>query len=147
MDTGTEDINKDEKESVMEKIKAQGVKAIDAAKTFITAAAIDFVVLTNATSYPIRNEFVNLLRSMKNIESPLTIKATKGDDQWTVPDSIPSGDEFTRQFSVRTESTKRGSAKIVAHCTLSSKQWLNNIKWHPQMISFLKHKNIFINFD
>eukprot|EP00957_Ditylum_brightwellii_P127855 9750198-Ditylum_brightwellii.AAC.1 len=113
MDTGLEDINKYNKESVMEKIKAQGVKAVDAAKTFITATAIDFVVPTNATSYPIRNKFVNLLQSMKKIKSSLTMKATNGENQWTVPESIPSGDKFTCQFSIRTKSTKRGSAKVV----------------------------------
>eukprot|EP00957_Ditylum_brightwellii_P015431 1161334-Ditylum_brightwellii.AAC.1 len=113
MDTGSEDINKYKKESVVKKIKAQGVKAVDAAKTFIAATAIDFVVPMNATSYPIRNKFANLLRTMQKIELLLTIKATKGDDQWTMPEAIPSRDKFTRQFSVRTESTKIGSAKIV----------------------------------
>eukprot|EP00957_Ditylum_brightwellii_P093321 7106633-Ditylum_brightwellii.AAC.1 len=65
-------------------------KAIDAAKNFITATAIDFVVPTNATSYLIRSEFVNLLQEMTKIESSLTIKATKGNDQWKVPETIPS---------------------------------------------------------
>jgi hypothetical protein len=84
---------------------------------------------------------------MRKLENSVTIKSSQGDDTWTDPDKIPSGNDFTKQFSVRTETTKRGTAKIVVYCTLSSKQWLNNIKWNPQMMSFLKTKSIFINFD
>eukprot|EP00957_Ditylum_brightwellii_P175913 13395163-Ditylum_brightwellii.AAC.1 len=50
---------------------------------------------------------------MKKIELSLTIKASKENDTWTEPERILSGDEFTNQFSVRTETTKRGIAKIV----------------------------------
>eukprot|EP00957_Ditylum_brightwellii_P121338 9253243-Ditylum_brightwellii.AAC.1 len=95
MDTGSEVINKYEQESIVEKIKAQGVKVVNAAKTFITATAINFVVPMTATSYPIRNTFANILRTMQKIEPLLTVKGTKGDDQWMVPDTILSGDKFT----------------------------------------------------
>eukprot|EP00957_Ditylum_brightwellii_P148267 11288637-Ditylum_brightwellii.AAC.1 len=92
---------------------AQGVKAVNAAKIFVTATAIDFVVPANVTKYPIRREFVNLLHEMKKIETSLTIKASKGNDTWTEPEKILSGDDFTKQFLVRTETTKQGTAKIV----------------------------------
>eukprot|EP00957_Ditylum_brightwellii_P168136 12799570-Ditylum_brightwellii.AAC.1 len=94
-------------------MKAQGVKAVNTAKIFVTATAIDFVVPVNATKYPIQREFVNLLQGMKKIEPSLTIKASKGNNTWTEPERILSGDKFTNQFYVRTETTKRGIAKIV----------------------------------
>jgi hypothetical protein len=139
MDTDPEVTFNFGKESVAEKMMAHGVKAVNAAKIYVTATAIDFVVPANATKYPIHQEFVNLLHEMIKIENSLTIKASKGSDTWTEPEKIPSGDDFTKQFSVRTETTKRGTAKIVVHCTLSSKQWLNNINWNSQMMSFLKN--------
>ena len=77
---------------------------------------------------------------MQSIELSLTILAAKGDEQWNIPDNVSSGEDFTTQFTIRTESTKREITKIAVHCTLSSKQWLNSIKWHPQMMAFLKLK-------
>eukprot|EP00957_Ditylum_brightwellii_P064487 4893988-Ditylum_brightwellii.AAC.1 len=53
MDTGSEDVSNYEKESVAEIMRAQGVKAVNVAKIFLTATAIDFVVPTNVTKYPI----------------------------------------------------------------------------------------------
>eukprot|EP00957_Ditylum_brightwellii_P155214 11816284-Ditylum_brightwellii.AAC.1 len=73
-------------------MKAQGVKAVNAAKLYITATAIDFVVPANATKYPIRRKFVNLLQEMKKIDLSLTIKASKGNDTWKEPKTTPSGD-------------------------------------------------------
>eukprot|EP00957_Ditylum_brightwellii_P015702 1183694-Ditylum_brightwellii.AAC.1 len=84
---------------------------------------------------------------MQSIKPSLTILVAKGDEQWNIPDTVPSGEDFTPQFAVRTESAKRGNTDIVVHCMLSSKQLLNSIKWHPQMMAFLKQKNLFINFD
>eukprot|EP00957_Ditylum_brightwellii_P000800 63219-Ditylum_brightwellii.AAC.1 len=113
MDTGLENLNKYKQESAVEKITGQGVKAVNAVKKFITVTAINFVVPPNAISYPIRNKFLQLIKEMQSIEAYLTILAAKGDDQWTIPDTVPSGNEFTTQFAVRTESTKRGNTKIV----------------------------------
>eukprot|EP00957_Ditylum_brightwellii_P001132 89590-Ditylum_brightwellii.AAC.1 len=92
---------------------SHGVKAVNAAKIYVTATAIDFVVPVKATKYPIRREFVNLLHKMRKLENSVTIKSSKGDDKWTDPEKILSGDDFTKQFLVRTETTKRGTAKIV----------------------------------
>eukprot|EP00957_Ditylum_brightwellii_P093595 7127270-Ditylum_brightwellii.AAC.1 len=41
------------KESAVEKLMAHGVKAVNAAKIYVTATAINFVVPANATKYPI----------------------------------------------------------------------------------------------
>eukprot|EP00957_Ditylum_brightwellii_P083222 6327225-Ditylum_brightwellii.AAC.1 len=41
------------KESIEEKMMAHRVKAVNAAKIYVTATAINFVVLANATKYPI----------------------------------------------------------------------------------------------
>eukprot|EP00957_Ditylum_brightwellii_P111435 8499442-Ditylum_brightwellii.AAC.1 len=77
MDTGPDNLHKYEQESTIEKIKAQGVKAVNSAKKFITATAINFVVLLNATSYAIRNKFVQLTKTMQSLKPSLTIMAAK----------------------------------------------------------------------
>eukprot|EP00957_Ditylum_brightwellii_P080567 6128474-Ditylum_brightwellii.AAC.1 len=49
MGTGIDKTNKYNQGSNMDRIKEQGVKAIDAAKQFITATAIDFIVSQKST--------------------------------------------------------------------------------------------------
>eukprot|EP00957_Ditylum_brightwellii_P010576 800901-Ditylum_brightwellii.AAC.1 len=83
---------------------------------------------------------------MQQVDSSTMIIAAKGKEQWNILENIPGGEEFTKSFIAKSESTKRGHNKIMVHCTMSTKQWLNNIKWNPQFMTYLKAKNIFINF-
>eukprot|EP00957_Ditylum_brightwellii_P147934 11264408-Ditylum_brightwellii.AAC.1 len=89
MDTGPENLNMYEQENIVDQIKAQGVKVVDAAKKYITATTIDFVVLPNTTSYPIRKDFIQLIKAIQNIKPSLTILAAKEMNNGTYQITFP----------------------------------------------------------
>eukprot|EP00957_Ditylum_brightwellii_P143274 10915500-Ditylum_brightwellii.AAC.1 len=90
MGTGTEMMDKHTVIHMEEQLQEQGDKAINAMQKYKTAMSFDFVLPDKGNTYPIQDEFVKLLQVIQQKDSMMTVKETKGFNQWKVPNDIPT---------------------------------------------------------
>eukprot|EP00957_Ditylum_brightwellii_P106008 8087004-Ditylum_brightwellii.AAC.1 len=80
------------------------VTQVTGAKTLYSyALKVDFPVQENKGSFNLKEYFTKLMQEIKSMNRDIIIGATNEENNWTNPKELPTGNKFTKAFSVKHE--------------------------------------------
>ena len=134
-------------ENVKEIMKKRGERAVEANTDKDTPVQVEFKVTKTAKSFNLRDALGKLLTTMIEVDASVKIQSKGGDEVWNDPNELPVGESMQDHFKVRQDTPPYEAPRITIYFTVKSTWKVNDIKYDPHMITYLKNFNIFMRPD
>ena len=128
-------------------MKKRGERAVEANTDKDTPVQVEFKVTKTAKSFNLRDALGKLLTTMIEVDASVKIQSKGGDEVWNDPNELPVGESMQDHFKVRQDTPPYEAPRITIYFTVKSTWKVNDIKYDPHMITYLKNFNIFMRPD
>ena len=134
-------------ETPKEVMKRRGDAVVEASTDKETPVSVEFKIPKTTTKFNLREAVGKLLTMMLKVDQSVKFGASGGEEVWNDPHDLPVGDALTTQLRVRQDSPPYETPKVTMYLTIRSTKTVNDIKYQPLVIAYLKASNIFLRPD
>ena len=130
-----------------EVMKRRGDVAIEPSTNKDTPVSVEFKIPPTTASFNLRDAIGNLLTVMLKGDASVKFGNNEGTDAWNDPNELPVGEALTKQMHARHDTPPYETPKVTVFFNIKSSKTVNDIKYQPTVINYLKNLNIFLRPD